>query len=298
MFKQKTTQNVLLFSCFSRRASNAYLGAVPCHNISCNKASLRVIAVLLFTLVSTISFTANAQNTSDNNKVQNAQLPVCLYIASYSPSYPWQKNLTKSIKQTLNGHCHLKTFYMNTKKVSNVKTLNNIGLQAVDFIASNKPNVVIVSDDNAVKYVLKDHYKNSSIPFVFCGVNNSGIHYGLPYKNTTGMIEKNPIKVILKLLFSTNLGKTRMAILSTMGTSAKINSAGLSKAATQMRIKSKIFQLKNQQEWRKIYKRIQLDDEFDLIYTIKRLLRAGITKKTRHGHLNIIQSLHLPPKIG
>jgi len=267
---QKTTQNVLRFSCFSRRASDAYLGTEPCHNISCNKASLRVIAVLLFTLISTISFTANAQNTSDNNKVQNAQLPVCVYIASYAPGYPWQNGITRGIQKTLNGHCQLQTFYMNSKKVTNTKNLNNIGLQAVNFIASNKPNVVIVSDDNAVKYVLRNHYKNSSIPFVFCGVNNTGIHYGLPYKNTTGMIEKNPIEFTLKLLFNIHPAKTRVAMLTTQGTSADADNIEFTKIAKKLGIKSKVFQLKNEQEWRSVYKQIQQGNEFDIIYLSNR----------------------------
>ncbi len=270
VFMEKITQNILRFSCSSRWPIVATSWAEPSHNIDFNKTSFRVIAVLLFILISTVSFKANAQNTIDSNNNQNAHLPVCVYIASYSPGYPWQNGITRSIKKTLNGHCHLKTFYMNTKKVSNKKTLNNIGLQAIAFIASNKPDVVIVSDDNAVKYVLQNHYKNSSIPFVFCGVNNTGIHYGLPYKNTTGMIEKNPIEVILKLLFSINPAKTRVAMLTTQGTSADFDNIEFTKIAKEMGIKTKVYQLKNEREWRKVFKQIQLGDEFDLIYLSNR----------------------------
>lgn len=230
------TQIILRLSCSSRRLSVVSHWAELCHNTGFNKSFLRLIAVLLFTLISITSLKANAQNTTDGIFNQGSKLPICVYIASYSPGYPWQNGISRSIKKTLNGHCHLKTFYMNTKKV-NVKTLNKIGLQAIDFIASNQPDVVIVSDDNAVKYVLKNHYKNSTIPFVFCGVNDSGIRYGLPYKNTTGMIEKNPIEVILKLLFNINPAKTRVAMLTSQGTSADIDKKKFTKITNHMGIK-------------------------------------------------------------
>jgi len=233
------------------------------------KTIQNIVRVSCLLMCLAITFSAKAQYTQPT-KMANQSLPVCVYIASYSPSYPWQNGIERGIKRTLDGKCHLKTFFMNTKRSLSDKSLTEIGLQAIDFIATNKPDVVIVSDDNAVKYVLQKHYKNSTIPFVFCGVNNTGKNYGLPYKNTTGMIEKNPIREVLKLLFNINPSKTRVAMLTTLGTSADVNAIDFTRIAKKMGIKSKVYQAKDEQEWRKIYKNLQEGNDFDILYLSNR----------------------------
>lgn len=67
------------------------------------------------------------------------------------------------------------------------------------LIPSYQPNIVIASDDKASKYVVTE-YKNSSIPFVFNGVNWTAEYYGFPYKNVTGMVEVAPIIPLLKII--------------------------------------------------------------------------------------------------
>ena len=193
------------------------------------------------------------------------KLPVCVYIASYAPGYSWQNGIERGLSQTLQNQCEMKTFFMNSKKVFDNESLQKIGLNAVDFIESHSPDVVIVSDDNAVKYVLKEHYRNSQLPFVFCGVNNSGIPYGLPYKNTTGMVEKNPTETILKLLFSINPGKTHVAFMTTSGTSAKRDIDEFHQIVNKLDIASSAFQIANEQEWRRLYKQVQEDPKVDII---------------------------------
>ncbi len=61
-----------------------------------------------------------------------------------------------------------------------------------------KPDVVIASDDNASKFLIKPYYKNADLPFVFCGVNWDAKVYDYPYKNVTGMIEVTPIPILIE----------------------------------------------------------------------------------------------------
>ncbi|MDX1352480.1 MAG: ABC transporter substrate binding protein, partial [Thiomicrorhabdus sp.] len=195
-----------------------------------------------------------------------SKVPVCLYIASYAPGYPWQNGIERSLRKTLGDQCELKTFFMNTKRMPEESSLEKAGIQAIDFIAANNPDVVIVSDDNAVKYVLQKHYKNSAIPFVFCGVNHTGAVYGLPYKNTTGMIEKNPTQYLLKLLFNISPSKTRIAFLASTGTTADRDIEEFNQLADQLGIQHQIYQIRDENEWRTIYKQIQQSADIDLIY--------------------------------
>jgi len=239
----------------------------------------------------TASFEATAQDAQSKH-LTNQPLPVCLYIASYSPGYVWQNGVTRGVNKTLDGKCHLKTFFMNTKKTATEADFNNISLQVVDFIATNKPDVVIISDDNAVKYVLQKYYKNSKIPFVFCGVNNTAKNYDLPYKNTTGMIEKAPVKALLKLLFDINPSKTRIAMLTTQGTSADSDAFNFIKVTKNLGIKSQVFQAKDEQEWRKFYKQIQEGTDFDLLFLSNRA-----TFKTWDHHKNYSWALKYDHKL-
>ena len=63
-----------------------------------------------------------------------------------------------------------------------------------------QPDVVIASDDNASRYVIEPYYRESDIPFVFCGVNWSAEKYGFPYPNVTGMLEIISIDPLLKVI--------------------------------------------------------------------------------------------------
>lgn len=230
-----------------------------------------LFVVLCSVIFSASAFTQVPQSKTDQPFFESPietqkKLPVCLYIASYAPGYPWQNGIERGIRQSLNDKCELKTFFMNTKQVFKESELEKIGVQAIDFIASNNPDVVIVSDDNATKYVLEKHYKNSRIPFVFCGVNNTGSTYNLPYKNTTGMIEKNPTEYLLKLLFNISPSKTRVAFLTSNGTTAKKDVIEFNQLADQLGIKHQAYQIQDENEWRKVYKKVQESDDIDLIY--------------------------------
>lgn len=56
-----------------------------------------------------------------------------------------------------------------------------------------KPDIVIISDDNAAKYLVQPYLLESEIPIIFCGINYDASPYNLPTPNSTGMIEIEPI---------------------------------------------------------------------------------------------------------
>ena len=222
-------------------------------------------ALILTSLVSLCLLFVPQTSQAEQVFPNSTKLPVCVYIASYAPGYAWQNRIERALTQTLQNQCQIKTFFMNSKKVLDNESLQKIGLNAVAFIESHSPDVVIVSDDNAVKYVLKEHYRNSQLPFVFCGVNSSGTPYGLPYKNTTGMVEKNPTEAILKLLFSINPSKTHVAFMTTSGTTANKDIHEFHQLVNKLGIASSAFQIRNEKEWRRLYKQLQEDPKVDII---------------------------------
>jgi hypothetical protein len=196
----------------------------------------------------------------------NTDLPTCVYIASYAPGYVWQDGIERALKQQLNQACSVKTFYMNTKKILDTPTLEQLGLNAKAFIDSHRPNVVIVSDDDAVKYVLQRHYHNHALPFVFCGLNNGGANYGLPYSNATGMIESSPMPQLLKLLFSLNPAKTHVAYLTTLGTTAEKDILAFKTIMNHLGTPHSIYTAADEAQWRSMYQRIQENPQIDLVF--------------------------------
>ncbi len=126
-----------------------------------------------------------------------------LYIASYHVDKgEWTAGIKVGIDSVLDGRGDiiLKTHNMDTRLTKSEEKKRGAALQAKKVIETWQPDIVITSDDNAAKYLLKPYFKNSEIPFVFCGLNWDASVYGLPYKNATGMVEVQLIKEMVEHL--------------------------------------------------------------------------------------------------
>lgn len=124
-----------------------------------------------------------------------------LYINSYHQGYAWSDGITDGIQSVLNNTgVELKAILMDTKRNSSESFKKQVGLKAKQTVEAFKPDVLITSDDNAFKYVVKPYYMDAGLPVVFCGLNWDASIYGAPYKNTTGMIEVALVPQLLKHL--------------------------------------------------------------------------------------------------
>ena len=124
-----------------------------------------------------------------------------LHIDSYHTSFEWSADIKEGIENVLKDTGILyKYFAMDTKRNPSDDHIKTVTRQALDLIKEFDPDVVIASDDNASKYIVKPYYKNTELAFVFCGVNNNADAYGYPYKNATGMVEVNLTPKVLEYL--------------------------------------------------------------------------------------------------
>lgn len=113
-----------------------------------------------------------------------------LFVNSYHQGYEWSDGEEQGAAKVLRASgVEVEFFRMDTKRKGDEKSKREAGLAAKALIERTKPAAVILADDNAVKYLLQPYFKNAAVPFVFCGVNWDAAPYGLPYKNTTGMLE-------------------------------------------------------------------------------------------------------------
>ena len=124
-----------------------------------------------------------------------------LYVNSYHLGYAGSDPITRGIESVLDDTAvELRIIYMNTKRNPSEQFIKNEALKIKAVIEDFEPDLVIASDDNASKYLIKPYYKDADLPFVFCGVNWDASVYGFPYTNVTGMIEVALVQEILRQL--------------------------------------------------------------------------------------------------
>ncbi|RIV17978.1 hypothetical protein DYU11_30185 [Fibrisoma montanum] len=137
-----------------------------------------------------------------------------LYINSYHAGYGSSDSVMAGIRQTLaaSDNVALNVCFMDTKRHPDLATAKAQAIkQQIDYL---KPDLVIASDDDAVREVVVPYLKNSSIPVVFCGVNWSAKAYGLPVANVTGMLEVVPIRETLETMKRCYPQARKLVILS------------------------------------------------------------------------------------
>ena len=121
----------------------------------------------------------------------NALTGEILLVVSYHPSNEWTANCIKGIRQQIADRHSIEIIAMDTKrkKESEFQTIaDSVWARIID----KKPDLVMLADDNALKY-LGPRLSQSDMPVVFYGVNNtprSNLPNGRIPENMTGLMEK------------------------------------------------------------------------------------------------------------
>ncbi len=184
----------------------------------------------------------------------------CLYVSSYHQGYAWSDGVERGLRNTLKDKCELKQFDMDTKRHKDEASKKAAAQKAKQIIESWQPDVVITSDDNAARYLIKPFYKDHKIPFVFCGVNWSVDEYGLPYSNVTGIVEIAPIDAAFERITTIQgTPKTDFYIGADTLTEKK-NLARFQKTATKKQVELKHGLANNLAEWINHYEDAQQYD--------------------------------------
>jgi ABC-type uncharacterized transport system substrate-binding protein len=115
-----------------------------------------------------------------------------LVVHSYDMEYSWVDAVNKGLHSALIEYPELTVheFYMDTKRKAKEKQQIEAGLRALEQVKRIKPNLVIVSDDDAQEHFALQLRKISSVPIIFLGVNRSLKDYGYPLKGMTGVVER------------------------------------------------------------------------------------------------------------
>ena len=184
----------------------------------------------------------------------------CLYVSSYHRGYAWSDGVEQGLRKILTGHCEIRQIDMDTKRNKSVEFKQSAAAAVKREIEIWKPDVVIVSDDNAAKYVVKQYYRDADTPFIFSGVNWTVKEYGFPYSNVTGIIEVAPLAAMLThaIKFS---GEAKKAIYLGADTlTEKKNLERVARASKKLGIELEGILVSDASEWKAQYEAAQAAD--------------------------------------
>jgi ABC-type uncharacterized transport system substrate-binding protein len=185
-----------------------------------------------------------------------------LFINSYHEGYTWSDGEEAGAKSVLApAGVKLDFFRMDTKRHQDETFRKQAGDKAKAHIDATKPDVVLLADDPAVKYVLVPYFKGSAIPFVFMGLNWEAGKYGLPTKNVTGMVEVALVKNLIGTLREYGKG-TRVGFLTVDSETERIDGPYYAKALGISFAEEKY--VKTFAEWKDNF--VKMQDKVDVLF--------------------------------
>lgn len=188
-----------------------------------------------------------------------------LYLNSYHEGYPSSDEITKAIVEFFSEkEIDLEIFYMDTKQNA---TAENIKTKKEEFLKIAKkisPDIIIASDDNAVKHIIAPCFNDTTIPVVFCGVNWSADQYNLSKNNISGMLEVLPLHQSLDIIRQSYPDSKKLTILSENSTSEQNNKSLLDTLFSKMGFDVEYQLVNTFDEWQLAF--IEANDSAYVIY--------------------------------
>jgi hypothetical protein len=121
--------------------------------------------------------------------VFNKQNDTILVVESYNLEYEWDQSYKQGLEEKLGNDYRLEFFQMDTKRIPESE-YESRAAQAYGLFEKLQPALVILGDDNALKYLGPKMVK-TDVPVVYLGINNDPIAYlGKPAMNITGVLER------------------------------------------------------------------------------------------------------------
>lgn len=191
-----------------------------------------------------------------------------LLVDSYHEGYAWSDSIVAGAKGVIGDKAEFKVFRMDTKRNGSEEAKKAAAEKVKQEIETWKPDCVIACDDNAAKYVIVPFYKDSKVPFVFCGINWDASGYGFPLPNVTGMLEVSVISPLMDQMKKYAKGE-KVGFIGCDNETDHKEADNLNKKFN-LNLNAKF--VKTFDDWKASYK--QLQDEADMVMVVN---NAGIT---------------------
>ena len=174
-------------------------------------------------------------------------------VHSYHPEYLWEQDVKKGTIEGLESLGYIdsseadtlrntdavdgsksviRVIWLDTKRKSKPAEQEAAAAKAFKEIDAFKPDVVLVSDDNGTK-LIGQHYKDTSLPIIFCGLDETPLKYGLvdsmehPGHNVTGVYQRGFYKEAAQALHQLVPSIKTFAIVGDNSETSKAKLAGI-----------------------------------------------------------------------
>lgn len=125
--------------------------------------------------------------------------PRAFYVNSYHRGYGSSDAIMLAVQEGLaKANVDLDIHYLDGKR--NQDALPEAAAAAIAKIRERKPDVILVSDDDAMQHLVAPHLREGPTPVLFCGVNWTADPYAVPNKFVTGMLEVLPVEETIRLV--------------------------------------------------------------------------------------------------
>ena len=136
-----------------------------------------------------------------------------LIIQSYHGKLPWTGQCEEGIMAALGPDYHIRTFYMDTKRVPEAM-FSQRAREAWQSFEELRPDLLMVGDDNGLR-LLASRIEKTDTPVVYFGINHNPRKYfsGRHPANVTGVLERLPLFPWLRYLKQIMPGAKRVMVL-------------------------------------------------------------------------------------
>jgi ABC-type uncharacterized transport system substrate-binding protein len=195
----------------------------------------------------------------------NNQKKTVTYINSFHRGHPSSDDIMDGILENFPlDSFEIDTYFMDTKRNPSREYIEKRANQLFDTIMAIEPDILLVSDDNAVKYIVQPHLKALKMPIVFCGVNWTDAEYDLPPGKVTGMLEILPVANMILTMRSYYPAMDKLLFLSENTTTSRKEKQILDTLFSRAGVSVTHELVADFDQWKDVFK--AANQEFDIIY--------------------------------
>ena len=188
-----------------------------------------------------------------------------VYINSYHSGFPPTDEITSGVIENLPADSfEVVTHFMDTKRNPSLEYIMNRAEELLDTIKAEDPDLLIVSDDNAVKYLVEPHPQEIDMPVVFCGVNWSAKQYDLSEHNSTGILEILPVFELMQTMKSHYPSMQNVLVLNENTTTSRKTRPLLDTLGNSIGLEVTQQLVDDFDSWKAVFK--EANQSYDIIY--------------------------------
>ena len=188
-----------------------------------------------------------------------------VYINSYHRGHPPSDEITAGLIDNLPvDSFEVIAYFMDTKRNPSQEYIEDRAADLLDSIKEIKPDLLVVSDDNAVKYLVEPHFQDKAMPVVFCGVNWSAEQYDLSRSNITGILELLPVAELLVTMKPYYPSMQKLLVLNEHTTTSRKTAQLLDTLFNRIGISATNELVDDFDSWKAVFK--EANQTHDIIY--------------------------------